>query len=165
MHKKWANCIVLGFGGLGLAGCAAGVDDEPPAVAATSAAASSIEPVSVDEAAGENIGTPVAATSAAASSSNEIGSVDQAGDETGGENIGTSMEALTNGQRVAICQASALVAGALGCAGVTASCAASEVLTVGSVTIPCVLLVAFACAAHVGGTSVIATYCPEYVNR
>ena len=126
----------LGLGWFGLGGCAAEVDDAPT-VAETSPAASSSEPVTCDE----------------------------TSDETGGEHIGTSMNALTNGQRIAVCQAAALVAGSLGCAGVTASCAASAVLTVGSVTIPCVLVIAFACAAYVGGSSVIVTYCPEYVNR
>ncbi len=86
-------------------------------------------------------------------------------EEAGGEPLGTATDALTDGQRVVLCQAAAAVGSSLGCAAVTASCAATDVLTVGAVTIPCVLVVAFACATYVGGTSVIMTYCPEYVNR
>ncbi len=126
----------LGLSGFGLEGCAAEVDDAPT-VAATSPAASSSEPMSCEE----------------------------TSDETGGEHTETSMDALKDGQRIAVCQAAALVAGALGCAGITASCVASDVLTVGAVTTPCVLVIAFACTAYIGGTSIIVTYCPEYVNR
>lgn len=164
MHKHGLGLrLALGLGWFGLGGCAAEVDDART-VAVTSPAALLSEPASVDAADDENIGTPTAATSPAVLSSDPV-TCDETSDETGGEHIGTTTSALTNMQRIAICQAAALVAGTLGCAGVTASCAASGVLTVGTVTIPCVLVIAFACAAYVGGTSVIATYCPEYVNR
>ena len=81
------------------------------------------------------------------------------------EVIGTDGEALTNGQRVAICGAAAAVAGTLGCLGVAASCATSTVLMVGTTAIPCVLVSSFACVGFAGGSSVIAYYCPEYVNK
>ena len=166
MHKDGLGlrlALGLGLGWFGLGGCAAEVDNVLT-VAATSPAASLSEPVSVDAADYENIGTPTAATSSAVSSSEPV-TCDETSDETGGEHIGTTMSALTNVQRIAICQAAALVAATVGCAGITASCVASGVLTIGSVTIPCVLVIAFACAAYVGGSSVIVTYCPEYVNR
>ena len=81
------------------------------------------------------------------------------------EDVGTAAEPLTDAQRTAMCQAAILVASSLGCAAVTVSCAATEVLTVGAVTIPCVLVAAFACAGQAGGAGIIAYYCPAYVNK
>lgn len=163
MNKKWVVHVALSFAGLGLGGCAAAGNDAPTDTA-TSPAGSSIEPGSVDDADDdENSGT-LPAVGSPAPSTEPIG-LDDAGDETEGENIATVMDALTDPQRVALCQAAAGVGAALGCAGVTASCAATDVFTAGSVTIPCVLLVAFACAAHTGGSAIIMSYCPEYATR
>jgi hypothetical protein len=81
------------------------------------------------------------------------------------EVIGTDGEALTDAQRSVMCGAAAAVSATLGCLGVTASCGASAVLTVGTTAIPCVLLSSLACVGFAGGSSVIAYYCPQFVNK
>jgi hypothetical protein len=73
--------------------------------------------------------------------------------------------ALTPPQRAAICAAAVQVAAYLGCAAITADCAIGSVLTVGSLAIPCVLLVALACGTGFGAAGVVATYCPDLVRR
>ena len=81
------------------------------------------------------------------------------------EVIGTDGEALTDAQRSVMCEAAAAVSGTLGCLGVTASCGATSVLTVGTTAIPCILLSSLACVGFTGGTAVIAYYCPQFVNK
>ncbi len=81
------------------------------------------------------------------------------------EVIGTDGEALTDAQRSGMCGAAAAVSATLGCLGVTASCGATSVLTVGTTAIPCVLLSSLACVGFTGGSTVIAYYCPQFVNK
>lgn len=129
--------VCIPFVALYLFACIAPADDDPTTTSPTSEAATTTTPETIP-------------------ASNEADY---------SENVGADTEQLTDGQRVVICQAAIGVAGSLGCAAVTVSCAATAVLTVGSVTIPCVLVAAFACAGYVGGSTVILYYCPEYVNR
>jgi hypothetical protein len=60
----------------------------------------------------------------------------------------------------AVCQAAAVLAVSFGCAAIGASCAATSVITVGALIIPCALLVPLACGIGAGGGAIVSQYCP-----
>lgn len=59
------------------------------------------------------------------------------------------------------CQIAAALAAYLGCAAVTADCAAGTVLTLGGTSVPCALVVGIACATGAGAGASLAMSCPK----